>query len=256
MRLLSMLAGLLLIGFSTYARASDPPAGAELYIVYGYSEMKGHDSMSTQENRPNCSHTWYYNNSGVYEQCPAANRPGADGPSPAPYFADELITLGKATDVIFVNCEGSTGDWHDGIAGFKSTAGINSCITKIAPPLAAGYVLSGVFTACCAGDSLTDGKVDAFPDRYRDLVSGMRTATGIGTLFFVSALTPRCTPCSPGDPDLMDRILTLKSKQAATTPNNVDWISSPNGCISGQCPWHENGHVQADIGRNAASHMP
>ena len=98
-----------------------PPQGSKLYVIWGHSEAGGHDLMETAPPVTHGDRIWVVTNAKKEQNIeqglihnPPANTFGSRGPSPNNYFADQLISEGKASDVVLLECGAAPGgaDWR------------------------------------------------------------------------------------------------------------------------------------------------
>lgn len=256
-RLLLCIAAL---SFSTIpALASlSAPIGTKLYVIWGHSEAGGHDSsgLDTALKLLHGDKIWALKiwKDGRLDQTqnPPPNTFASRGPSPSSYFADQLISDGKAASVAVMKCPGGGDNWRVGIKGKLDT--LTKCVERVKRALDLGYELSGGLTFCCAGDAIEEGKARSFADNYKELLTAFRAAMGQPQLPFVSAMTPLTQSCNKSA-EAVELIKLLRAEQAALQAPNAIWVDVPAAGLPKSC-FHLKGEEQAQLGRVMAQAMP
>jgi len=259
------LAFALALFFVLDARANEalPPPGAALYVIWGHSEAGGHDSMESAQTILHGDHIWAAldakmdsgMSSARLKQNPPANTFGSEGPSPNNYFADELVSEAKATDVVLLKCFGHMPgqDWRVGISG--AIDALQKCKSKVQYAIDTwGLKLAGGVTYCCAGDALDEESARAFSDKYQTFVAAVRSSLGFPSLPFVSAITPLTDSCNRGKA-AVETIKLLRRNQAAIKVHGVTWVDFHAVGLPRSC-FHLTGAEQARLGRIMAQAMP
>ena len=243
----------LLLLVPAVALAADPPPGAKIYVYWGHSEARGHDKASNAPRTiTHFDHIWRAEGSNAAVVTYDATSQN--------YFADELIVLGKATDVIMLHC-GAVGQWTDGVIG--EIKALSACASEVdVIKTKYGAVLAGAITYCCAGDTLDVSKVKKFPYRFDQLHGNFIALTGSPTdLPFIVAKTPKLNNlrCNNMNSTVRSNITKIQKYQAAVDWPKTNVIPSPGRGFRGYNPgsgcYHLSAPEQAALGRNAAANM-
>jgi len=209
--------------------------------------------MNTAPDLANGNRIWAVTGRSELKHNPPANTFDGRGPTPNNYFADELITQGKATDVVLMKCTVQVKDWRIGIT--NAIDALPRCVEKVKRIVDAyNLKLSGGLTYCCAGDGLDEEKARTFPANYEKLVSAFRLAIGNPSLPFVSAITPLTGSCDRRAATV-EVIKLLRTKQAETIVTGATWVTHDGVGLPKSC-FHLKGEEQSALGRKMARAMP
>lgn len=234
------------------------PADTKAFIMIGQSGMGGHDKLSKAPPHHNRQSIYRLEGNGTFTQDPPHPFRSGAGVSPAYYFADRYIALAKAPSVCLISSggpDGQLGNWHDGVTTFGQKAAAQAA-GQMAQAVAAGATPGGLVSYCCEGDADTDAKIDAFPERWKNLMDRYRSALGVPTLPFVLTLIAKCN--SSGDAAYKARIIRLRlvmaniSKTGLYTADAGDLplLGKKGGCF------HCTASGQKTLGIRMADAMP